>query len=108
MSFIFRWCWLLGLALFVPLGLSISSEKLNQYEIVRRTTSSPLLAMNSCSLRTSPYKKSPTLCNLNVGAPMRVIRYWMNENNEVWVHVEVLDDHLDRFAFEVRHGWMNV
>ena len=107
MGFFFKLCWVLGLGLLVPIALPAGGINLHESAIYRRQSSCPLLVINSSYLRTSPIPTGSSLCNLEVGTPLEVLRMWKAADGNTWFHVKVVSRDMD-LAFEGRRGWVNV
>lgn len=82
------WAALLGLALFAPTALPAGGASRRLPEFRRRESpDEPLLNLISTSLLSSPSRQAPALVELEPGAPMRVLRTWLEPDGRRWLQV---------------------
>ena len=108
MFLIFRWSWILGLALILPLALPAGGAQLNNVEIQRRSRFSPLIAEKDLLLRVSPSSKADISKVIYSGTPINILRSWTNNDGQTWLQVEI--SCLDIFlkSNEARRGWLYI
>tara|TARA_Y100001968_G_C19386770_1_gene733267 strand:+ start:984 stop:1307 length:324 start_codon:yes stop_codon:yes gene_type:complete len=104
MNCFFRWGWLLGIALIIPISLPARGCEINSYEIRRGLINNQFLASDSCLLRSSPFVIAPINRTIPVGTPVRVIREWTNIDGQSWLLVELSSD----MPQGPTRGWVNV
>ncbi|WP_414153500.1 SH3 domain-containing protein [Prochlorococcus sp. MIT 1307] len=107
MTYVFRWSWLLGIALFFPVALPAGGGQLYQPKICRCFASTPLLAGNCCLLKASPSIFAPSLRTISVGTPLRVLRSWKAADGKEWLQVNIATNQIMELS-SGRRGWLNV
>ncbi len=105
---IFRWSWLLGVALLAPVALPAGGGELKSPEIRRRELFDPLVVNNTCSLRVSPILVAPELCNLDIGTPIRILRIWQSADGTDWLYVQIASIDTSGLPSVAKRGWINV
>ena len=108
MTFVIRWSWLLGLALFLPVSLPAGGEERFLPQVCRFVDSIPLLAGDCCNLRAEPSALAPSLRTIEVGTPLRVLRTWHSSNGQEWLQVQISTNEIIELSSVVRRGWVNV
>ena len=106
--FIFRWGWLLGVALLVPVALPAGGGDLYKTEIITREHFDPLVTPNNCLLRSTPELNARVIRTLQLGTPLRVLRQWHGIDGEEWLHVQIAIGKGADSASAVKRGWVNV
>ncbi len=82
------WAALLGFALFAPAALPAGGAERRPPELRRRESSQePLLNLISTSLLSAPRSQAPPLVHLETGAPVRVVRSWLDPGGRRWLQV---------------------
>ncbi len=106
---IFRWSWLLGVALIAPVSLPAGGySKDMTTRFILRNYSAPSFAGPSCILRASPFNIAPTLREVEIGTPLRVLRRWQSSEGEDWLQIQIVSSEtfgLDRL---ISRGWVNI
>ncbi len=108
MTLVMRWGWVLGVALLAPVALPAGGGELNPAKIRRREFASPLLAGDRCALRTSPFSLAPSLRTLELGTPLKVLRFWKNEDGNEWIQVNVNSVNFAEMPCCAKRGWISV
>ena len=103
-----RWAWFLGFALLAPVALPAGGGVRTKLEIRQREKFDPLLAFDKCILQAAPCSTAPALSSLELGAPLRVIRYCRKEDGLTWLHVQVVSDICLGMSVPVSRGWLVV
>jgi len=84
-----RWATLLGFALLAPAALPAGGGERRIPEVRRRQAAlEPLVSSASLSLRCAPERQAPVLAQVEVGAPLRLLRQWVSPQGRRWLQVE--------------------
>ena len=94
-----RWGWLLGVALMAPAALPAGGSERRQPQVRRRQSSGPLHTVARGVLRSSPFTIAPSLNELSIGTPCRLLHRWPSDDGHDWIHVEILSGDKQR-------GWL--
>ena len=109
MNFAFRWSWILGLALFLPVSLPAGGLEIKKTVISRSIIrSNSYIHSDSCFLQVSPFAFSPTLRLVRCGTPLEVLRTWQSPNGKTWLHVQIASHELIETNSLARRGWLSV
>lgn len=97
-----RWAALLGFALMAPATLPAGGGDRRLPEVRRRERQAePLLGDGSAGIHCAPRCQAPVLARLEQGAPLRVLREWLEPGGRRWLQVEVASG-----AGRPRRGWL--
>tara|TARA_B100000029_G_C16869384_1_gene702488 strand:- start:43 stop:378 length:336 start_codon:yes stop_codon:yes gene_type:complete len=107
-TFVLRWSWVLGMALFLPVSLPAGGLPRNQIGVLRADTSRFLFAGDSCVFQVSPFVIAPSLCTVEIGTPLRVLRSWKSADGKDWLHVQISSNYRIESPLSIRRGWINV
>ena len=107
MRFFLHWGCLLIIALFAPIDLPAGGADRRKTEVIFSKEKEFSFAGNSCVLLCSPSFSSQTLCHINIGTPLRIVRFWENQNGEKWVQVQISTPNLIDMPLASR-GWVNL
>ena len=99
MGCVFRWSWLLGVALMAPAALPAGGADRRQPQPRRRLASGPLHTTSDQPLHLSPLEVAPRLHTLKAGSSLRLLRRWSADDGQDWLHVQTLSG-------EQRRGWL--
>jgi len=59
-------------------------------------------------IKSSIFSSSPSLCELKLGTPLRIIRFWENEDGRRWIQVEKSNINLIEInPSSANRGWVN-
>ncbi len=111
MKFFLRWGCLLIIALAAPIALPAGGGTIrNELEITCRKESMFFFAGGSCFIFSSPCLSSPTLCRINLGSPLHVLRIWENEQGQKWIQVKQnsYGNYFSLNSNELKRGWINI
>ena len=108
MIFVLRWTWVLGIALFLPVGLPAGGSENFQLEYSLFEKANSLFISDSCVLKASPCIYAPSLRTLNLGTPLQVLRRYQGKDGNEWIHVRIFSNERMEFDSFVRRGWLNV
>ncbi len=107
MVLIFRWGWILGIALLAPIALPAGGGQLLPPHVRFRKSSDPFLTIKSAHLREIPLPQAPSVRSLPVGTPFKILRSWHSSDGKQWIHIRVLiDDSYGLHSF--KNGWLDV
>ncbi len=85
-----RWAALLGFALLAPAALPAGGGERRLPEVRRRERQTePLLSDGATGLHCEPRCQAPVLARVEAGAPLRVLREWLEPGGRRWLQVEV-------------------
>ncbi len=107
-SFLFRWGWVLSVALIFPVSLPAGGAQNNNLKIYCREKYAPILSGSRCKLMASPSKGSPILYTLPVGTPMRVLRVWHGGDGISWLRVQIPSVDITNMINLGQRGWIIV
>ena len=107
LTFLLRWGWVLLMALVGPAWLPAGGSDLHNVQIFRRYDSRPLFAGNRCILRTSPSIVAPSLCSLEIGTPLVVLRSWQSPDGRKWLRVKANSKEPLHVVSVVKRGWID-
>ncbi len=97
-----RWAALLGFALLAPAALPAGGAERRLPEVRRRERQGePLLSGSATSLHCAPRCQAPVLVQLEPGAPLRVLRQWLEPGGRRWLQVEASTG-----AGRASRGWL--
>jgi len=109
MRFFLHWGCLLIFALVAPIALPAGGAASRKAEVTYSKGKDFGLAGDSCVLLSSPFLSSPSLCEIKLGTPLRVIRFWENEDGKRWIQVQRSSINLiDINSHTASKGWINV
>jgi len=91
-----RWAALLGFALIGPVALPAGGADRRLPELRRRSAGEPWLSTCPQSLQAAPERRAPTLGQVPVDQPLRVMRSWHSPSGQRWLQVEA----------DTRRGWV--
>ena len=91
-----RWAALLGFALIGPVALPAGGSDRRLPELRRRSAGEPWLSTCPQSLQAAPERRAPTLGQVPVDQPLRVMRSWHSPSGQRWLQVEA----------DTRRGWV--
>ncbi len=107
MKFFLHWSCLLIIALFAPIALPAGGAVSKDDEIIYTKKSIYYFAGESCFLLSSPYSSSPTVCKVELGTPIDIIRYWTNNNGQTWLQVKQSTNSFIFRKSNPSRGWIN-
>ncbi len=108
MRFFLHWGCLLIFALVTPIALPAGGGVRRKAEVIYTKGNDFGFAGDSCFLVASPFLKSPSLCQIKLGTPLRVIRFWENEDGKKWIQVQRSSINLiDFHASSANRGWIH-
>ncbi|WP_254944472.1 SH3 domain-containing protein [Cyanobium sp. AMD-g] len=97
-----RWAALLGFALLAPAALPAGGGDRRLPDVRRRERQAePLLSNGTVGLHCAPRCQAPVLARLETGAPLRVLREWMEPGGRRWLQVEA-----STAAGQPSRGWL--
>jgi hypothetical protein len=97
-----RWAALLGFALLAPAALPAGGGERRLPEVRRRERQGePLLSGSATGLHCAPRCQAPVLVRLEPGAPLRVLRQWLEPDGRRWLQVEASTG-----AGRASRGWL--
>ncbi len=109
MKFILRFGCLLIIALAAPIALPAGGGMRDNLEIHYSKERIGCFAGKSCFLFSSPDLSAATLCKVDLGSPLKVIRVWRNDKGQNWIQVK---KHYNRFlslnSNTSHRGWIHV
>tara|TARA_Y100001968_G_scaffold87413_1_gene78383 strand:+ start:3355 stop:3690 length:336 start_codon:yes stop_codon:yes gene_type:complete len=101
------WGVLLSFALLGPVSLPAGGASVTRNLVRRSEESGPHFAGDLCVLRTSPSSEAPSLREIRVGTPMRVLRTWHAPDGNYWFHVQIESFDFDELVGSATRGWVN-
>jgi hypothetical protein len=104
---LFRWSWLLGVALLAPAALPAGGADRRQPEVRRREAGGPLLSEADALLHGSPRVAAPTLRRLELGTPLQLLRRWRADNGQEWIQVQVARTVAMPVDAQPQRGWLH-
>ena len=108
-SCLFRWSWLLGIALWAPIGLPAGGGELNQAKFREREDFDPFFAGPKCILQKYPLSMAPSIQALNVGTPIKILHRWKAPDGGHWLYVQATSEMVLIGSNHFRErGWINV
>ena len=109
MRFFLHWGCLLIIALVAPIALPAGGGDKRKVEVEYLKAKDLSFAGDSCFLLSSPFLSSPSVCEIKLGTPIRIIRLWENEHGERWLQVEKSTmNFIDQKTNSANRGWLNV
>ncbi|WP_254216858.1 SH3 domain-containing protein [Synechococcus sp. CCY 9618] len=97
-----RWAALLGFALLAPAALPAGGAERRLPDVRRRERlGEPLLSDGTTHLHCAPGREAPVLVRLEPGAPLRVLRQWLEPGGRRWLQVEASTG-----AGRASRGWL--
>ncbi len=102
-----RWTWLLGISLLVPVTLPAGGAERYKPLIRQRISAEPFLAKSTCELRSSPFSMAPTLRELSLGTPFKVLHSWQGDDGSYWLYVQIFDGDSQHLINSSKRGWLN-
>ncbi|MBT65640.1 MAG: hypothetical protein CMN98_00645 [Synechococcus sp. NP17] len=104
---LFRWGWLLGVALMAPAALPAGGAQRRLPPLRRQEGKGPLLSGDRCVLRSSPLVEAPALRRLELGTPLQMLRHWRGEDGRDWVQVQVASCQGLPDSYQSIRGWVH-
>ena len=108
MTFLLRWSWVLGIALFLPVTLPAGGPEKYQSKIHFSKKENSFLISNCSILRTNPSTFAPSLRTLQIGTSVKILRKWRSSDNKKWLQVQIASNEIMELPSAVRRGWLNV
>ncbi|WP_269621970.1 SH3 domain-containing protein [Prochlorococcus marinus] len=109
MSSIFRWGCLLIFALIAPIALPAGGGNRSKIEIIQSQRFEEIFFANeSCILFSDPSLISKPLREIQPGTPVKVVRVWVNESGQNWMHVKLATPDFIEIPSSVIRGWISV
>jgi len=106
-SSVFRWGWLLGVALLAPAALPAGGAERRSPQIRRQDGKGPLLSGCDCLLQSGPGFAAPTLRRLEIGTPLQLLRHWRSADGHVWMQVQVASHSAFPGGTDRQRGWIH-
>ena len=104
----FRWGWILCVALLVPAALPAGGGDLREPKVRKRDFYEPIIANQGWKLLSAPIAAAPSLINLQMGTPLKVLRYWKSSVGKQWIYVEIMESLSGEILMgSIKRGWLN-
>ncbi len=109
MRFFLRWGCLLIFGLMAPIALPAGGGIRDKFNIVDGKISDLYLAGDACFLFPSLSLIYSSLAKIQLGTPLKVIRYWEEEGGNIWLQVKIIRQDLSYTRrSNPSRGWINV
>ena len=106
-SSVFRWGWLLGVALLAPAALPAGGAERRLPQIRRQDGEGPLLSGCDYLLQAGPGFAAPTLRRLEIGTPLQLLRHWRSADGHDWMQVQVASHSAFPGGTDRKRGWIH-
>ena len=107
LNIFFRWSWLIGIALVIPVALPAGGIDTRHGKIRHLYSLHTTVAGEDCNLRTSPVTAAPVLTKLKLGTPLKVVRIWECQNQQQWLQGKVSSNPVFDF-YAANRGWIQL
>ncbi len=108
MNTFFGWGFILAAGLFGPVALPAGGGDRQKVEIRRNYSSDFFFAGSGCDLRASPTIFAPTLEQLELGTPVKILRNWQSADGQDWVQIQPAGMAVILGNQSIKRGWINI
>ena len=107
MYHLFRWSWILGIALFVPVALPAGGAHIRRRVeiIISDNSSANFFAGENCLLQVSPMDEAKTSRKLTLGTPLKALQSWKSLDGKEWLLVKTS---FPEFSRSFKRGWIAI